>query len=87
MLKVGHHGSAGSSCEEFLERVTPDIAVFETGEINYYGHPRSEVFDRLAAVGCGETYSTANNGNIVIVSDGAELCVETEREAAYVLAQ
>lgn len=87
VLKVGHHGSAGSSCAEFLERVTPSIAVFEAGEINYYGHPRSEVFDRLAAVGCEDTYSTANNGNVVIVSDGAELCVETEREAAYMLIQ
>ncbi len=87
VLKVGHHGSAGSSCAEFLERVTPSIAVFEAGEINYYGHPRSEVFDRLAAVGCEDTYSTANNGNVVIVSDGVELRVETEREAAYTLIQ
>lgn len=87
VLKVGHHGSAGSSCGEFLERVTPEIAVFETGEINYYGHPRSVVFDRLAAVGCKDTYSTANNGNIVIVSDGAELRVETERETAYTLTE
>lgn len=87
VLKVGHHGSAGSSCEEFLKRVTPEIAVFETGEINFYGHPRSEVFDRLAAVGCKDTYSTANNGNIVVVSDGAELRAETERESAYTLTQ
>lgn len=87
VLKVGHHGSAGSSCAEFLERVTPSIAVFEAGEINYYGHPRSEVFDRLAAVGCKDMYSTANNGNIVIVSDGAKLRVETERETAYTLTQ
>lgn len=85
VLKVGHHGSAGSSCKEFLERVTPEIAVFEAGAVNYYGHPRSEVFDRLAAVGCVETYSTANNGNIVIVSNGAELRVETEKEKTYTL--
>lgn len=87
VLKVGHHGSAGSSCEEFLKRVTPKIAVFETGAINYYGHPTGTVFERLAAVGCKETYSTANNGNIVIVSNGAELHVETEREQAYALAE
>ncbi len=87
VLKVGHHGSAGSSCAEFLERVTPKIAVFELGGINYYGHPRSEVLDRLAAVGCRDTYSTANNGNIVIVSDGAELRVENEKGSAYALIQ
>lgn len=83
VLKVAHHGSAGSSSAEFLEKVTPRIAVFETGAINYYGHPRSEVLDRLAKVGCEETYSTAANGNIVIISDGRELRVLTEMEKAY----
>lgn len=84
VLKVGHHGSAGSSSSEFLSAVNPEIAVFEAGRINYYGHPRSEVLDRLAAAGCSEAYSTANNGNIVIISDGKELRVLTESETAYV---
>lgn len=83
VLKVGHHGSAGSSCGEFLRAVSPSIAVFEAGKINYYGHPRGEVLERLAAAGCEEAYSTAGNGNIVIVSDGGELRVLTEREGAY----
>lgn len=86
VLKAGHHGSAGSSCGEFLQAVSPKIAVFEAGEINYYGHPRAEVLDRLKAVGCTETYSTANNGNIVIISDGVSLRVETEEGGAYRLA-
>ncbi len=79
VLKVGHHGSAGSSSEEFLLKVTPDIAVFEVAEINYYGHPRSEVFDRLENAGCYEFYATSRDGNIVMVSDGSELRVETEK--------
>jgi len=83
VLKVGHHGSAGSSSAEFLQQVSPKIAVFETGAINYYGHPRSEVLDRLAENGCEEAYSTAANGNIVIISDGKELRVLTENEKAY----
>ncbi len=82
VLKVGHHGSAGSSSVEFLEAVTPDIAVFEVAEINYYGHPRSEVFDRLEEVGCDEFYTTSRDGNIVIVSNGTELRIETEKGAA-----
>lgn len=83
VLKIGHHGSAGSSSAEFLQRVSPRIAVFETGAINYYGHPRSEVLDRLANAGCAEAYSTAANGNIMIISDGKELRVMTEKEKAY----
>lgn len=80
VLKVGHHGSAGASCAKFLEEVTPKIAVFEVGEYNLYRHPRVDVLERLKNVGCAETYSTANNGNIVIVSDGENLRVELEKE-------
>lgn len=85
VLKVGHHGSAGASCAEFLNEVTPDIAVFEAAEYNLYRHPRTEVLDRLKDAGCTETYSTANNGNIVIISDGKGLQVVTEKEAALML--
>lgn len=85
ILKVGHHGSAGASCREFLSVVTPDIAVFETAEYNFYRHPRIEVLERLNSAGCNTTYSTANNGNIVIVSDGEKLRVEVEKEDALVL--
>lgn len=81
ILKVGHHGSAGSTGEEFLHYVTPDIAVFEVGVHNTYGHPTQEVFDRLERAECYETYSTANNGNIVFVSDGVSLKKMTEKNS------
>lgn len=82
VLKIGHHGSAGSSCEEFLSAVTPKIAVFNVSEYNLYRHPRLEVLDRLEKVGCNTAYSTANNGNIVMVSDGENLRVEVEKAEA-----
>lgn len=85
VLKVGHHGSAGASCEEFLNAVTPEIAVFNVSEYNLYRHPRLDVFDRLKTVGCNVSYSTANNGNIVMVSDGESLRVEVEKADALVL--
>lgn len=85
VLKVGHHGSAGASCEEFLNAVTPEIAVFDVAEYNLYRHPRLDVFERLKNVGCNVSYSTANNGNIVMVSDGEGLRVEVEKEDALVL--
>lgn len=85
VLKVGHHGSAGASCEEFLNEVTPNIAVFEVAEYNMYRHPRTEVLDRLKNAGCAAAYSTANNGNIIILSDGESLRVEVERGSALIL--
>lgn len=38
VLKVGHHGSDGSSSELFLSFVKPSIAVISVGK-NKYGHP------------------------------------------------
>lgn len=85
VLKLGHHGSAGASSEEFLGAVTPKIAVIGVAEYNSYRHPRAEVLERLKSVGCYTSYSTANNGNIVIVSDGVDLRVEVEKNHALVL--
>ena len=79
VLKVGHHGSAGSVCEELLAEVKPGIAVFETDEINYYGHPRTEVIERLENIGCKEMYFTARDGNIAVISDGQSLHTITEK--------
>lgn len=47
ILKVGHHGSNTSSCEEFLAGIEGKIAVISVGENNSYGHPSDEVIERL----------------------------------------
>lgn len=85
VLKVGHHGSAGSTSPEFLRYVTPETAVFLVGFDNSYGHPKKVVFDRLMDAECYTTYSTMNNGSIVFVSDGQSLNVLTERNGCIVL--
>lgn len=85
VLKVGHHGSAGSSCMEFLNAVSPETAVFGTAEYNLYRHPRLEVIERLEEAGCKAAYSTANNVNIVMISDGKTVRVKTEKEQALIL--
>lgn len=87
VLKLGHHGSAGASCNEFLEAVTPTIAVIGAAEYNFYRHPRVDVLKRLKNVGCCTSYSTANNGNVVIVSDGVDLRVEVEKNYALELGE
>lgn len=85
VLKVGHHGSAGSSSAEFLAAVSPKIAVFESGVYNTFGHPRAAVLERLNAVGCGNAYATSLNGNISVISDGVNLRAETEKAEAVLL--
>jgi competence protein ComEC len=51
LLKVGHHGSATSSTEEFLSAASPRDAIISVGRENTFGHPRSDVVARFAAHG------------------------------------
>jgi competence protein ComEC len=47
ILKVAHHGSKSSSCEEFLDAAKPEIAVIQCGRNNFYGHPHRQTLERL----------------------------------------
>ena len=47
VLKVSHHGSKTSSAPEFIEAVSPKIAVIQLGRDNSYGHPHRETLETL----------------------------------------
>lgn len=47
ILKVGHHGSSTSTCEEFLNKATPEEAIISSAKKNKYNHPNKEVIERL----------------------------------------
>lgn len=51
VLKVGHHGSAGSSSLRFLKVVSPALSVVSVGMGNEYGHPTPETMLRLNLIG------------------------------------
>lgn len=51
ILKVGHHGSAGSSSPAFLRAVAPAYAVISVGVDNTYGHPDPGTLTRLQKAG------------------------------------
>ena len=72
VYKAAHHGSSGANSELFLMVVKPTYAVISCGENNEYGHPHSEVLNRLRMLGT-EVYRTDEQGTIVAVSDGSEI--------------
>jgi len=75
VLKVSHHGSKNSSSEEFLQEVSPEVAVISVGKNNSYGHPASETLENLNKYGI-KVLRTDERGNIKIISDGELLKIE-----------
>ena len=50
VLKVGHHGSKGSTSAAFLDAVRPKLAAISVGANNSYGHPTARTLGRLAGI-------------------------------------
>lgn len=68
VLKVAHHGSKYSTSKEFLEQTQPELAVISVGK-NPFGHPTSEVIERIGELGI-KLLRTDEEGEIEVVSDG-----------------
>ncbi|MCK8817898.1 MBL fold metallo-hydrolase [Natroniella sulfidigena] len=75
ILKVGHHGSATSTNQDFLAAVNPEVAVIQSGIDNSYGHPADEVIDRLAGAEV-DIYRNDYQGDVVISTDGVDYWIE-----------
>lgn len=75
VLKIGHHGSKHSTSENFLQAVSPQMAVISVGGKNTYGHPTPEVLQRLEKFGI-KTFRTDLNGTVSILSDGNNIQVK-----------
>lgn len=78
VLKVAHHGSDYSNGILFISKTSPKYAVIMVGNDNNYGHPVSNVLNRL------EKYSdkilrTDESGNIEITSDGYKLSYSSSK--------
>ena len=78
VLKVAHHGSSTSSTPEFVEAVSPDIAIISAGKDNDYGHPHRETRALLDEIDA-EVYITYNCGTVVVSTDGTVIKTVTEK--------
>lgn len=72
VLKVGHHGSTSSSSKEFLDAVSPKIAVISVGKGNDYGHPHKETLTALKNRKL-QIYRTDVDGTVILESDGNKI--------------
>lgn len=76
VLKVAHHGSKYSSTEDFLQQARPTISIISCGENNRYGHPHTELIERLDKIN-SNYFQTNNNGAITIRSNGNFFEIDT----------
>ena len=69
VLKVGHHGSRGSTNARFLEAVAPHAAILSCGRNNRFGHPHKETLARLVEQSV-KVFRTDQQGALALESDG-----------------
>lgn len=72
VLKIGHHGSSSSTSSDFLDKVSPEIAIISTGKNNDYGHPHKETLSALKKRNI-TIYRTDIDGTVVLSSDGTKI--------------
>ncbi len=77
-LKVGHHGSATSTSDEFLDRASPKAAAISVGANNTFGHPADSLINRLQARRI-RYFRTDRNGAVTVRSDGEKIWIDTVR--------
>mgnify|MGYP002335982708 CR=1 FL=1 len=77
LLKIPHHGSQKDLHTQFINHVSPRLAVISVGK-NSYGHPGKKVLEFLESLHI-KTFRTDQNGTIGIETDGKTFSVITEK--------
>lgn len=78
LLKLSHHGSAGSNLEAFLDAASPELFAVSAGAENEYGHPSGQVLERIRRTG-KPLYRTDLQGTVVFLPESGTVRVVTER--------
>lgn len=72
VIKIAHHGSSTSSSEEFLDCVSPKIALISCGLNNSFNHPSKITINNLEKRNI-LFYRTDIDGTIELYSDGNKI--------------
>ncbi len=78
VLKVGHHGSPGSTSDLFMKAVQPKHSIISSGVENTYGHPSPRVLRRLDRFK-SMIWRTDTQGDIMVTIDKNGLRVQSRK--------
>lgn len=84
-LKSPHHGSKTSSSENFLSFVNPRLIGISAGRSNPYGHPSPKILSRYEKLFGTHFLRTDQEGGLMLVSNGSECFVATQKGKREVL--
>lgn len=73
ILHVNHHGSESSTNQNFIDTLSPTLAIISTGDENNYGHPNNTILARLNNAGVQVYLTEKGNGGFLensIISNG-----------------
>ena len=76
LYKAAHHGSGGSNAAEFLETLSPKIAVISCALKNRYGHPAEEAVAHMEDAGA-RIFETRFLGQIKVTMTGEGIHIAT----------
>jgi competence protein ComEC len=79
LLKVGHHGSKGSTSDEWLDSLRPRAAVISVGQ-NKYGHPSPPTLQRLRGHRV-DVWRTDRDGLVAVSTDGTRMTITADRRS------
>lgn len=80
ILLAPHHGSGTSSTPEFLDAVSPQLALFQVGYRNRYRHPKADVVARYEARGI-RVLRSDEAGAVTLAVDAAGIRLRRQCEA------
>ncbi len=81
ILKVSHHGSNTSTSELFLNSITPEYSIISVGK-NSYGHPSSNVIDKLKKMKV-KTFRTDEAGTQIFIINNNEIRTYSSYKCKY----
>lgn len=79
ILKVGHHGSRHSSGKNFIQEVSPEVAIISLAGDNEYGYPQADPLRYLKETG-SNVLRTDTEGTITLLSSSGGYSIKTGDE-------
>ncbi|MCL2475277.1 MAG: MBL fold metallo-hydrolase [Chloroflexi bacterium] len=78
IIKIGHHASRTSTCDELLAVCQPKTAIYMSKTGNSYGHPHIEIITKLQSLEIA-IYGTDTMGDIIIAVTQAGYTISTQK--------